>query len=39
VAGKEEESPVYAILSLSKSLDKIHGPGDGWAAPTDNRQA
>jgi multidrug efflux pump subunit AcrB len=26
VAGKEE-SPVYAILSLSKSLDKIHGPG------------
>jgi multidrug efflux pump subunit AcrB len=25
VAGKEE-SPVYAILSLSKSLDKIHGP-------------
>jgi multidrug efflux pump subunit AcrB len=29
VAGKEE-SPVYAILSLSKSLDKIHGPG-GYA--------
>jgi multidrug efflux pump subunit AcrB len=26
VAGREE-SPVYAILSLSKSLDKIHGPG------------
>ncbi len=26
VAGKEE-SPVYAILSLSKSLEKIHGPG------------
>ena len=26
VAGKEE-SPVYAIISLSKSLDKIHGPG------------
>jgi multidrug efflux pump subunit AcrB len=26
VAGKEE-SPVYAILSLSRSLDKIHGPG------------
>jgi multidrug efflux pump subunit AcrB len=26
VAGKEE-SPVYAILSLSKSLAKIHGPG------------
>jgi multidrug efflux pump subunit AcrB len=26
VAGKEE-SPVYAILSLSKSLDKIRGPG------------
>jgi multidrug efflux pump subunit AcrB len=26
VAG-QEESPVYAILSLSKSLDKIHGPG------------
>jgi len=26
VAGKEE-SPVYAILSLSKSFDKIHGPG------------
>jgi multidrug efflux pump subunit AcrB len=26
VAGKEE-SPVYAILSLSKSLDKIHGAG------------
>ncbi|MGA3166897.1 MAG: efflux RND transporter permease subunit [Terriglobia bacterium] len=25
VAGKEE-SPVYAILSLSKSLDKIYGP-------------
>ena len=29
VAGKEE-SPVYAIISLSKSLDKIHGPG-GYA--------
>jgi len=29
VAGKEE-SPVYAIQSLSKSLDKIHGPG-GYA--------
>jgi multidrug efflux pump subunit AcrB len=29
VAGKEE-SPVYAILSLSKSLDNIHGPG-GYA--------
>jgi multidrug efflux pump subunit AcrB len=29
VAGKEE-SPGYAILSLSKSLDKIHGPG-GYA--------
>ncbi len=26
VAG-QEESPVYAIISLSKSLDKIHGPG------------
>jgi multidrug efflux pump subunit AcrB len=26
VAGKEE-SPVYAILSLAKPLDKIHGPG------------
>ena len=26
VAG-HEESPVYAIISLSKSLDKIHGPG------------
>ena len=26
VAGKEE-SPVYAILGLSKSLDNIHGPG------------
>jgi hypothetical protein len=26
VAGKEE-SPGYAILSLSKSLDKIHGAG------------
>ncbi len=26
VAGKEE-SPVYAILSLSKTLDRIHGPG------------
>jgi multidrug efflux pump subunit AcrB len=26
VAGKEE-SPVYAIISLSRSLDKIHGPG------------
>ncbi|HTS68056.1 MAG TPA: efflux RND transporter permease subunit [Terriglobia bacterium] len=26
VAG-EEESPVYAILTLSKTLDKIHGPG------------
>jgi hypothetical protein len=26
VAGKKE-SPVYVILSLSKSLDKIHGPG------------
>ena len=26
VAGKEE-SPVYAVLSLSKALDKIHGPG------------
>jgi multidrug efflux pump subunit AcrB len=29
VAGKEE-SPVYAILGLSKPLDKIHGPG-GYA--------
>jgi multidrug efflux pump subunit AcrB len=29
VAGKEE-SPVYAILALSKPLDKIHGPG-GYA--------
>jgi len=29
VAG-QEESPVYAIISLSKSLDKIHGPG-GYA--------
>ncbi len=29
VAGKEE-SPVYAIISLSKSLDKIRGPG-GYA--------
>jgi multidrug efflux pump subunit AcrB len=26
-AAGREESPVYAILSLSKSLDKIHGPG------------
>jgi multidrug efflux pump subunit AcrB len=26
VAGKEE-SPVYAIISLSKLLDQIHGPG------------
>ncbi|MGO8813807.1 MAG: efflux RND transporter permease subunit [Terriglobia bacterium] len=26
VAGREE-SPAYAIISLSKSLDKIHGPG------------
>jgi len=26
VAGKEE-SPVYAISSLCRSLDKIHGPG------------
>jgi multidrug efflux pump subunit AcrB len=26
VAGSEE-SPAYAIISLSKSLDKIHGPG------------
>jgi multidrug efflux pump subunit AcrB len=26
VAGREE-SPVYAIISLSRSLDKIHGPG------------
>ncbi len=29
VAGKEE-SPVYAILGLSKPLDRIHGPG-GYA--------
>jgi multidrug efflux pump subunit AcrB len=29
VAGREE-SPAYAILSLSKSLEKIHGPG-GYA--------
>ena len=31
----KEESPVYAILSLSKSLYKIHGPGEGWAEPTE----
>ena len=29
VAGREE-SPAYAIISLSKSLEKIHGPG-GYA--------